>query len=216
MLNCTGLSTNSWGAQEETSLHDKNWPCVCILSFSLNQFFFSAWTFPFNPWQVNFFKSLFWGTSPRVFQKCSQTVNWISFVHTSFKKFQGLGATTSLQKPCWLPCSHSFPHLFFLLAFRKLLFEISFWSTFVCIYMHLAWVVVLFVFSSFGHKRDFLVSFQTDSFLLVFSHAKFSGGMPFEIFLLSNVHVLWASNTASLNNFCAARKHLTLLSAFSI
>lgn len=57
--------------------------------------------------------------------------------------------------------------------------------------MRLARVLVLFAFSSSGHKRDFLVSFQTDSFLLVFSHAKFSGGLPFEMFfLLGNVHVL--------------------------
>lgn len=139
------------------------------------------------------------------------------FGHTSFQEFQGLGAMTLLQKPCWLPRSPSFLHLFFLLAFSKLFFEIFFWSAFVCIYMRLARVLVLFAFSSSGHKRDFLVSFQTDSFLLVFSHAKFSGGLPFEMFfLLGNVHVLWASSAASLNNFYAARKHLALLSAFSI
>jgi len=77
------------------------------------------------------------------------------------------------------------------LAFSKLFFETSFWSAFVCIYMHLARVVVLFAFSPSGHKRDFSVSFQTDSFLLVFSRAKFSGGLPFEIlFSLATVHVL--------------------------
>lgn len=128
-------------------------------------------------------------------QKSSRNVHRLCqldlFGHTSFQEFQGLGAMTSLQKPCWLPRSHSFLHLFFLLAFSKLFFEIFFWSAFVCIYMRLARVLVLFAFSSSGHKRDFLVSFQTDSFLLVFSHAKFSGVCLLKFFfLLGNVHVL--------------------------
>lgn len=103
---------------------------------------------------------------------------------------------------------------FFLLVLRKLFSETSFWSAFLCIYTHLAAEVVLFVFSSSGHKSDFF-GHISDSFFLVFSHAVFSGGLPFEIvhfwgFFAKQCDVLWASNVESVSDFYAACKHLTL------
>lgn len=106
--------------------------------------------------------------------------NWIFFVHTSCRKFRGLEDTISLQKPCLIAPFSFFYTFFVLLAFSQLFFRISFWPALVCVCVHLAAVSVgRELFYLHFHLLDIKgisVLFQIDAFLLVISHAKFSGG----------------------------------------
>lgn len=146
----------------------------------------------------------------------SVTAGSLSFIHPS-QSF-----TAYRAHPCYKSHVDGPGVIFFTFIFNLGLREVVLWNLFLvchlCVFIcYLAGMTVFLAFSSSGHKKDCLVSFQTESFLLVFSHATFSLSMPSETFsLLGNVHVLWASHTASLNNFYAAHTHLTLLYAFSI
>lgn len=136
---------------------------------------------------------------------------------TYFQKFQGLEAMTLVQKPPLVVALFSifctFPFSFWSLGSCSLkpLFGLHFGvfnasccrGSFTCIFI-------------FWTQKGFFVLFQTPfSWCLAVLCLPF-GIVSFGGFLPSNVHVLWASNMAPLSNFCAAWKHLALLSALSI
>lgn len=140
------------------------------------------------------------------------------FGRTSFQKFQGLGPWPRCKSHVDCPGPVFYVHFFFWpLASCS---SKSLFGPHLCVFTCklLEWLFYLH-FHLLDTKGIFWSHFKQTPFSWCLVRPSLGGVCllkNFFFFLLGNVHVLWASNTASLNNFYAACKHTTLFSAFSV